>query len=66
LDVLYDVFSELWDVLERQKQEKWTNLTFILDNSGEFNIDYNYNDLAEADSNDQQIICLDWPCEVGE
>lgn len=55
-DELYDVFTELWDVFERQKQEKWTNLTFILDNSGEFNIDYNYNDLAEADSYEQQII----------
>jgi uncharacterized protein (TIGR01741 family) len=55
-DELYDVFTELWNLFEIQKQEKWTNLTFILDNSGEFNIDYNYNDWAEADSYEEQII----------
>lgn len=55
-DELYETFTELWDEFEKQKQEKWTNLTFILDNSGEFNIDYKYNDLSEVDSYEQQII----------
>jgi hypothetical protein len=51
----------------RDKNNKSGPINIYTDNSSEFNIiDYNYNDLAEADSNDQQIICLDWPCEVGE
>jgi len=55
-DELYEIFTELWDEFEKQKQEKWTNLTLTLNNSGEFNIDYNYNDLSEVDSYEQQII----------
>ncbi|ACK92486.1 immunity protein YezG family protein [Bacillus cereus] len=55
-DELYECFTELWHEFERQKQEKWTNLTFTLNNSGEFNIDYDYSDLSEVDSYEQQII----------
>ncbi len=39
---LPDCFDELWEEFRIQKQEQWTNLTFILDNTGEFKINYEY------------------------
>lgn len=55
-DELYDCFTYLWEEFGEQNQEKWTNLTFKLEHTGEFDIDYNYDDLSEADSYEQQII----------
>ncbi|PLR81665.1 cytoplasmic protein [Bacillus canaveralius] len=55
-DELYDCFTEIWEEFGNQKQEKWTNLTFTLDHTGDFNIEYNYDDLSEVDSYEQQII----------
>ncbi len=43
-------------MFKNQKQEKWTSLTFILENTGEFNIEYNYEDISEQDSYEQRII----------
>ncbi|MFJ5621617.1 immunity protein YezG family protein [Peribacillus loiseleuriae] len=55
-DELYECFTELWEEFGNQNQEKWTNLTFAIDNTGNFNIDYYYDDLSEVDSYEQQII----------
>ena len=33
-DELYKCFSRLYDEFKDQEQEQWTNLTFILDNTG--------------------------------
>ncbi|MDQ0221030.1 DUF600 family protein [Peribacillus cavernae] len=55
-DDLYDCFTELWNEFEQQKQEKWTNLTFTLDHTGDINIEYSYENLSEVDSYKQQII----------
>ncbi|WP_257350208.1 antitoxin YezG family protein [Pseudalkalibacillus decolorationis] len=53
---LYDYFTELWEEFRNQNQEQWTNLTLTIDNTGDFKIDYNYEDLSEVDSYEQQII----------
>ncbi len=55
-DNLYDCFTELSEEFSNQNQEKWTNLTLTIDTTGEFNIDYNYEDLSEVDPYEQQII----------
>lgn len=46
---LYDYCEELWHEFGGQQQEKWTSLTFILDNNGKMKVHYQYNDLSEID-----------------
>lgn len=55
-DKLMEYFRELWEEFKNNKQEPWTNLTFTLDNTGKFKIDYDYTDLSEADNYEQRII----------
>lgn len=55
-DLLYDCFTELWEEFKRNKQEVWTNLTFILDNTGKFKIEFGYEDLSEADLYESKVI----------
>lgn len=53
---LYEYLRELWDEFKNQKQEQWTNLTFELTSDGKFSVDYNYRNLENDDSYEQQVI----------
>lgn len=56
LHQLYEYLRELWVEFKKQKQEQWTNLTLELFSSGKFNIDYDYRDIENEDSYEQQVI----------
>lgn len=43
---LYNYFTKLYEEFKEQKQEQWTNLTFILDNTGKMKINYGYEDIS--------------------
>jgi uncharacterized protein (TIGR01741 family) len=49
---LYNCFEELWN--EFKIQEQWTNLTYILDNTGRMKINYGYEDLSEINPVEKQ------------
>ncbi|MCE5287478.1 MAG: antitoxin YezG family protein [Pelosinus sp.] len=51
---LYNCFSELRKEFEIQKQELWTNLTFILDSTGKMKLDYGYEDLSQISPVEKQ------------
>lgn len=51
-----DCFEDLWNLFVKNGQDVWTNLTFILESSGEFKIDYDYEDLTDVDDFERQII----------
>lgn len=53
---LSDLFEELWRDFLKSNQEAWTNLTFILESTGQFIIDFDYEDLTEVDGFERQII----------
>ncbi len=53
---LLDNLTELWQEFKNNGQEVWTNLTFILDSTGKFKIDYDYTDLSDADDMERHII----------
>lgn len=53
---LSDLFEELWREFLKSNQEAWTNLTFILESTGQFKIDFDYEDLTEVDDFERQII----------
>ncbi|MFC7393456.1 antitoxin YezG family protein [Scopulibacillus cellulosilyticus] len=46
---LFECFDELWEEFKRNNQEVWSNLIFILDNTGGFEIEYGYDDITDAD-----------------
>lgn len=56
LHQLYEYLRELWNEFKNQKQEQWTNLTLELTSNGKFEIDYNYENLENEDSYEQQVI----------
>ncbi|MDG4850796.1 immunity protein YezG family protein [Peribacillus frigoritolerans] len=39
---------------KEQEQELWTNLTFILDNTGKMKINYGYEDISELSPVEKQ------------
>lgn len=45
---LHDLFEELRDEFKENNQDVWTNLTLNLEISGEFSIDYNYEDVIQS------------------
>lgn len=49
-------FEELWKEYAQENQDIWTSLTFILDATGQFKIDFEYEDLSEVDDFERQII----------
>lgn len=51
---LYNCFSELRKEFQRQGQEPWTNLTFILDCTGKMKIDYAYDNTSQISSVEKQ------------
>ncbi|WP_027086701.1 antitoxin YezG family protein [Cohnella panacarvi] len=53
---LLDHLQELWREFNTNGQDVWTNITMIFDNQGDFKIDYDYEDLSEADDHERGII----------
>ncbi len=53
---LLNDLQELWHEFKNNGHEPWTSLTLIFDHSGDFKIEYNYEDLSEANDNERQII----------
>jgi uncharacterized protein (TIGR01741 family) len=51
---LLDYLQELWN--EFKHNEKWTNLTFVFDSNGNFKVDYDYEDLSNADDYERRLI----------
>lgn len=60
---LVDIIQELNLEYKENNESVWTNLTFLLDNTGKFNIKYNYDDILNSDftAGERQII---WEYEV--
>ncbi len=56
LDNLTEELYRLWQEFRKSGQEVWTSLTFILESTGKFKIDYDYTDLSEASPRKQHII----------
>jgi uncharacterized protein (TIGR01741 family) len=44
---LYKSFTELFEEFKVQNQEPWTQVTYILDSTGELKINYNYEDISQ-------------------
>ncbi|HEX9060098.1 MAG TPA: immunity protein YezG family protein [Clostridia bacterium] len=53
---LLNNLEELHNFFKENGQEVWTNLTFILDSTGKFKIDYDYTDLSNVDDVERHII----------
>ncbi len=53
-DELYHCFAKLHEEFNKQGQEQWINLTFILNNTGEMKINYGYEDLTQLSSVEKQ------------
>lgn len=53
---LLDYIEDLWNVFKEEGREPFSSLTMSLDHTGKFNIEYNYEDLSEADPYEQQVI----------
>ena len=53
---LVKILSELWRTFKNSEQELWTNLTFILESTGKFKIDYDYTDLTNASPSERHLI----------
>jgi uncharacterized protein (TIGR01741 family) len=53
---LLDNLEELWREFKNNGQDPWTNLTLIFDNQGNVKIDYDYEDLSDADDHERRII----------
>ena len=51
---LLSLFSALQSEFEDQHQEKWTNLTYILDDTGAMNVKLGYQDLSQIDPVEKQ------------
>lgn len=56
MDNLITYLKELKNEFINYGQEAWTNLTMSFTDTGEFNIDYNYEDLTDADDHERDII----------
>ncbi|MBD8035070.1 DUF600 family protein [Solibacillus sp. Sa1YVA6] len=54
--ILLNSLEELWYEFKNNNQEPWTNLTFIFNSEGELKIDYDYEDLSEANDYERRII----------
>ncbi|QNK47032.1 DUF600 family protein [Brevibacterium sp. PAMC23299] len=53
---LIKVLKELLDEFKDNNQEQWTNLTFTLESTGKFKVDYDYEDLSDADDHERRVI----------
>ncbi|MDI5790415.1 DUF600 family protein [Bacillus licheniformis] len=48
--------EKLWYEFKNSDQETWTSLSMIIHSDGEFNIDYDYEDLSDADDYERRIV----------
>lgn len=48
LNVLDNLFRELWAEFKTNNQEPWTNLTFELHSTGKFDIEFDYTNLEDS------------------
>src|SRR5699024_10562659 len=48
LNILDNLFRELWTEFKRNNQEPWTNLTFELYSTGKFDIEFDYTILEDS------------------
>lgn len=53
---VYDCFKDLWTEFKNNNQEPWRNLTFYLDRTGKFNIDFSYDFLSETDDYENFVL----------
>ncbi|MFC7393462.1 antitoxin YezG family protein [Scopulibacillus cellulosilyticus] len=53
---LLDYLQQLYKEFKNNDQEPWTNLTMLFNSSGKFKIDYNYDDMTNADSHERKVI----------
>lgn len=51
---LYSCFTRLWEEFREQEQGQWTNLTFILEITGQMKINYGYEDISELSPVEKQ------------
>lgn len=51
-DLLYDSILDLHNEYEKHNEKVWTNLTLILENTGKFSIEFNYDDLYNSEFDD--------------
>ena len=56
LGEMLDHLEELWYEFRDSDQETWTNLTMMIKSDGEFNIDYDYEELSDANDYERSII----------
>ena len=50
LNILYNIFRELWEEFKINKQEAWTHLTFELYSTGKFDVEFDYTVLEEENN----------------
>lgn len=53
---LVDIIQKLWREFKDNDQAPWTNLTLTLENTGKFNIEFNYDNLSNADAHERRTI----------
>ncbi|MED1741415.1 DUF600 family protein [Bacillus swezeyi] len=53
---LLDDLEDLWYEFKNSDQETWTSLTMMIQRDGEFNIDYDYEDLSDANDHKRKIV----------
>ena len=53
---LLDELKELLAEFKNNNQNLWSNLTFTLESTGKYKIEYDYEDLSEADDHERRII----------
>ncbi|MCY8467309.1 immunity protein YezG family protein [Bacillus atrophaeus] len=53
---LIDNLKELWNEFKESDQETWTSLTMMIQSDGAFNINYDYEDLSDADDYERRIV----------
>ncbi|MBT2711589.1 TIGR01741 family protein [Pseudomonas sp. ISL-88] len=55
---LRELFEELRTEHRNNNDDVWTNLTLTLDNSGEFQLDYNYDDILASELDGYERIAI--------
>ena len=58
LNILDNIFRELWEEFKENKQEPWTNVTFELYSTGKFNIEFDYTILEEDNYNHYERLII--------
>jgi hypothetical protein len=53
---LIKILKDLSEEFKQNNQEQCTNLTFTLESTGKFKVDYDYVDLSDADDHERSVI----------